>query len=56
MQKVRDDFRELLVTRAMSVDEFRKATATWFDDEGQMYSALADAYRYLFREEPPPQA
>jgi hypothetical protein len=40
----------------MTVEEIRKATATWFDDEQQMYAALADAYRYLFGDEPPSPA
>jgi len=44
------------VTRSMTVEEIRKATATWFDDEQRMYSALAEAYRFLFAEEPPPGA
>ena len=55
-RRVRDEFRELLATRNMTVEEIRKATATWFDDEQQMYAALADAYRYLFGDEPPSPA
>jgi hypothetical protein len=55
-RQVGDEFRELLATRTMTVEEIRKATATWFDDEQQMYAALADAYRYLFGDEPPSPA
>jgi hypothetical protein len=52
-ENLRLGFRALLTTRPMTVKDFWKATSAWFADDDQLYSALEDAYRCFFEEQPP---
>jgi hypothetical protein len=53
VDRVQNEFRELLRTRSVGHDEFYRATMTLFDDDEKMYLELEDAYRFFFDDEPP---
>ncbi|MEV6494915.1 hypothetical protein AB0M20_40780 [Actinoplanes sp. NPDC051633] len=54
VERLRGEFRDFLINRPMTRDEFYKATSAWFDSDEQLYAAIGDAHRFFFDEEPPP--
>jgi hypothetical protein len=51
-EEVRAEFQTLLRERALTAEEFRKATRAEFDSDEEMYSAFEEAYRFFFEDGP----
>jgi hypothetical protein len=56
VDRVRNEFRDLLRSRSMNRYEFYRATMTLFDDDETMYGELEGVYRFFFEDEPPAPA
>jgi hypothetical protein len=53
VEATRAQFRELLIGRSMTHDDFYRATMAYFPDDETFYRELEDAYRFFFDDEPP---
>ena len=53
VEATRAQFRDLLVGRSMTHDDFYRATTAYVPDDERLYHELEDAYRFFFDDEPP---
>ena len=53
VEATKAQFRDLLTSRTMTHGDFYRATMAYFPNDEKLYRELADAYRFLFDEDPP---